>query len=575
MGRIDGGEILVRVFEQHGIDVVFTLHGGHLDAIYQAARGRPLRWIDTRHEQAAGHAADGWARTTGRVGVAMVTAGPGVTDVVTAVTNAYLDCIPTLFIGGAAPLRDAETLPLQGGFDQVAMMRPVTKWAHRITHTHRIGDLAAQALRVATTGRPGPVFLELPIDVLFGTADEQQVTFPERIRPGAVPAPSPHAVEDALARLARAERPAIVAGGGAWFSGAGPALPAFAERTGIPVFSTGKAHGVVPADHPLCGRSAFTLAALAAGGMGPDVVLVLGARLGLFTGGRGGGFLRGCDLIQIDIAGEEIGRNRDVDLGIVAELDPLRPGGGGLRLSRRARRASRGSAARPRSGARRGQAGLRERPHRPRRDLARDHRHGGRRPGGLARGSRRGNSDPVLRQPGGHEALTASVRQHPNDPAAGLPVAPPNVLAETAGLSLREIDAAAAEPAPASGTHRHPRPDRSRRAQRLRREPVAWLPGGCRRGDGRGALQPAIGQGARWRARRHHPHPRSVRSASRRPRVDPGRRSPPHSAPTCAPFSATERRIRRTRNTRSAATTAADQKTSKYASAAACRSRSA
>src|SRR3990172_10918532 len=145
MARIDGGEMLVRVLEQEGIREVFTLHGGHLDAIYQAARGRNLRFIDTRHEQAAGHAADGWARTTGRVGVAIVTAGLRVTDVVTAVTNAYLDCIPTLFIGGAAPLRDAETLPLQGGFDQVALMQPITKWAHRITHTHPIPDILPPA----------------------------------------------------------------------------------------------------------------------------------------------------------------------------------------------------------------------------------------------------------------------------------------------------------------------------------------------------------------------------------------------------------------------------------------------
>lgn len=319
MAKIDGGEILVRVFEQQGIDVVFTLHGGHLDAIYQAARGRPLRWIDTRHEQAAGHAADGWARTTGRVGVAIVTAGPGVTDAVTAVTNAYLDCVPTLFIGGAAPLRDAETLPLQGGFDQLALMTPVTKWAHRITHTHRIADLVAQALRVATTGRPGPVFLELPIDVLFGKVDESSVVFPQRVHPDARPAPAPPAVEQALDRLARAERPAILAGGGVWFSGAGEALRTFAETAGIPVFSSGKAHGIVPADHPLCGRSSFGLAALAAAGSRPDVVLVLGARLGLFTGGRGGGFVAGCELIQVDIAGEEIGRNRDVDLGIVAD----------------------------------------------------------------------------------------------------------------------------------------------------------------------------------------------------------------------------------------------------------------
>ncbi|HVN87976.1 MAG TPA: thiamine pyrophosphate-binding protein [Candidatus Binatia bacterium] len=320
MARIDGGEMLIRVLEREGIRELFTLHGGHLDAIFQAARGRNIRWIDTRHEQAAGHAADGWARTTGRVGVAIVTAGPGVTDVVTAVTNAYLDCIPTLFIGGAAPLRDAETLPLQGGFDQLDLMRPITKWAHRITQTHRIPELVTQALRVATGGRPGPVFLELPIDVLFARVDEAKVVFPQRVHPDAAPAPAPAAVERAIEWLRAAQRPAIMAGGGAWFSGAGAELLAFADHTGIPVFSNGKAHGLVPAAHPLCGRGFATVAMLARAGSAPDVVLLLGARLGLFTGGRGGGFLAPTPkLIQVDIAGEEIGRNRDVELAIVAD----------------------------------------------------------------------------------------------------------------------------------------------------------------------------------------------------------------------------------------------------------------
>ncbi len=320
MARIDGGEMLVRVLEQAGIHEVFTLHGGHLDAIYQAARGRKLRWIDTRHEQAAGHAADGWARTTGRVGVALVTAGPGVTDVVTAVTNAYLDCIPTLFIGGAAPLRDAETLPLQGGFDQVELMRPITKWAHRITHTHRIPEIVAQALRIATTGRPGPVFLEFPIDVLFARVEEEKTVFPAHIRPDAAPAPAPAAAERAIEWLRQAERPAILAGGGVWFAHGGEELLAFAQRTGIPVFSNSKAHGLVPATHPLCGRGFTTLAILARGGTPPDVALLLGTRLGLFTGGRGGGFLAPVPrLIQVDIAGEEIGRNRDIQLAIVAD----------------------------------------------------------------------------------------------------------------------------------------------------------------------------------------------------------------------------------------------------------------
>ena len=315
MARIDGGEMVVRVLAASGVRKVFTLHGGHLDAIYQAAGDR-LDFIDTRHEQAAGHAADGWARTTGELGVAVVTAGPGVTDVVTAVANAYLDCIPTLFIGGSAPLREAETLPLQGGLDQVALMEPITKWSHRITHTHRIPDLVAQAIRTATSGRPGPVFLEIPIDVLFAQADEEKAYFPARVRPAAAPAPAPAVVDRVLEWVERAERPVILAGGGVWFSGGAGELVAFAERTGVPVLTNGKAHGTMPAGHPLCGGGFGTLTALR--GTPPDLALILGARLGLFTGG--GRMLAVTPrVIQVDIEGAEIGRNRDIDLGIAAD----------------------------------------------------------------------------------------------------------------------------------------------------------------------------------------------------------------------------------------------------------------
>ena len=321
MAKIDGGAMLVRVLRQAGIDTLFTLHGGHLDAIFQAALDDGMRLIDTRHEQAAGHAADGWARTTGRPGVAIVTAGPGFTDCITAITNAYLDCVPTLFIAGAAPLRESETLPLQGGIDQVAMAAPVTKWSHRVTHTERIPDLVAQALRTATSGRPGPVFLELPIDVLFARVDEDKVAFPEKIAPDAAPAPARDAVETAIEWLASAQRPAILAGGGAWFAGVGDALLRFAEQTQTPVFSNGKAHGLVPAGHPLCGRSFVNLGIAARAGVGEaDCVLVLGARLGLFAGGRGAPLIpAGARLIQVDIAPEEIGRNRRIDLGIAAD----------------------------------------------------------------------------------------------------------------------------------------------------------------------------------------------------------------------------------------------------------------
>lgn len=321
MARIDGGEMLVRVLEQEGIREIFTLHGGHLDAIYQAALDHRIRLIDTRHEQAAGHAADGWARTTGRPGVAMVTAGPGVTDVVTAIANAYLDCVPTLFVGGAAPLADAETLPLQGGIDQLAMVRPITKWAHRITHPHRIPDLVAQALRIATTGRPGPVFLEIPIDVLFSRVEEDRPLFPKKIRPETSPAPPAAAIERAIEWLGTAERPAILAGGGAWFSGSGDELRRFAERAGIPVFANAKARGLLPDDHSLAGRGFANLSVVRRmSGSAPDLVLLLGARLGLFTGGRSGQLIPStARVIQVDLEGEEIGRNRDIDLGIVAD----------------------------------------------------------------------------------------------------------------------------------------------------------------------------------------------------------------------------------------------------------------
>ncbi len=319
--EINGGEMLIRVLKKHGIGTIFTLHGGHLDAIFQAALDHSIRLIDTRHEQAAGHAAEGWARTTGRPGVAIVTAGPGVTDVVTGAANAYLDCIPTLIIGGAAPLSDAEMLPLQGGLDQVDLMRPVTKWSHRVTHTHRIPDLVAQALRVATTGRPGPVFLEIPVDVLFRKVDEASAPLPESMRPEAAPAPPPAAVATAIGWLAEAERPAILAGGGAWFSGADQRLLAFAEKTGIPVFANGKARGLVPDGHALSGGGFTSLGVAGQMGQRADVVLVLGARLGMFTGGRSGQTIPpGARVIQVDIEGEEIGRNRDIELGIMADV---------------------------------------------------------------------------------------------------------------------------------------------------------------------------------------------------------------------------------------------------------------
>ncbi len=317
--KIDGGELFARAFEKEGVKQVFALHGGHIDPIFQACWDHDIRIVDTRHEQAAGHMADAWARLTGRPGVAMVTAGPGVTDIVTAVANAYVDSVPMIVVGGRYDLADEEMLPLQE-LQGLPLMQPITKWSRLIRDPQRIPEYMAMAFRHATTGRPGPVFLELPADVARARVDEEAVRFPKPHQPDRPPAPSPEAVEEALSLLAQAERPLIMAGRGVWFAGATEEVREFAELTGIPVVANGMARGAVPEEeHPL-GTFGFQFASVMAAMAGaPDVVLLLGGRLGMFTGLRRSAIPADATLIQVDVEGEEIGRQRDVQLGIVAD----------------------------------------------------------------------------------------------------------------------------------------------------------------------------------------------------------------------------------------------------------------
>jgi acetolactate synthase-1/2/3 large subunit len=314
----DGGELLVRTLKAADVDCAFVLHGGHLDPIFQACLDHDLRLVDTRHEAAAGHAADAYARQTGKIGVAIATAGPGYTNILTAITQAFLDRIPVLFIAGAAPLRDAEKWPLQGGIDQVAMARPVTKYAAQVTRTDQIPHMAAHAIRTAMTGTPGPVLLEVPIDVLF-TRLEKDVPIPQTIPDGSAPGPTDTQLAEALTLLKNARSPIIVCGGGVLLSRAADAVRELAEATGIPVLANNKALGTLAQDHPLCGYALANLGVLSAMGMGkPDVALFLGARFGMFTAGDRL-VPADCRLIQVDIDGRELGRMRPVDVPIQAD----------------------------------------------------------------------------------------------------------------------------------------------------------------------------------------------------------------------------------------------------------------
>ena len=320
MAMVDGGELVVRMLEQEGVKQVYALMGGHIDTIMQACLDHGIKIYDTRHEQAAGHMADAYARLTGRPGVVVVTAGPGVTDVVTAVANAHLDAVPMIVVGGRHPLAQDEMMPLQE-LHGAALMQSITKCVRLVRDTKRIPEYMAMAFREATTGRPGPVFLEIPVDVLNAEVDDGSVPFPRAYRPQQAPAPSPEAVEMALALLAQAKRPLIMAGRGVWLAGAAAELREFAEMTQTPVIANGMTRGALPEDeHPLSFGSfgtAGTTFLPAAGG--PDVVLLLGGRFGLFTGLPNSFVPAKATIIQVDVAGEEIGRARDVQLGIVAD----------------------------------------------------------------------------------------------------------------------------------------------------------------------------------------------------------------------------------------------------------------
>ena len=320
MATVDGGELVVRMLEREGVKQVYALMGGHIDTILQACLDHGVKIYDTRHEQAAGHMADAYARLTGRPGVVVVTAGPGVTDVVTAVANAHLDAVPMVVLGGRHPLAEEEMMPLQE-LHGVALMQSITKWVRLVRDVERIPEYMAMAFREATTGRPGPVFLELPVDVLTAEVDDGSVTFPQAYRPQQAPAPSPEAVDMALALLAQAQRPLIMAGRGVWLAGGTSELREFAEITQIPVIANGMSRGALPEDeHPLSFGSFVTAGTtfLPAAG-GPDVVLLLGGRFGLFTGGTNSFVPPKATVIQVDVSGEEIGRFRDVQLGIVAD----------------------------------------------------------------------------------------------------------------------------------------------------------------------------------------------------------------------------------------------------------------
>ena len=318
MAELTGGELVAKVLKQAGVGHLFTLCGGHILPVYDGCVTEGIALIDVRHEQAAAHAADAYARLTRGIGVALVTAGPGVTDAVTGVANAHAARSPLLLIGGAAPLGLRGLGALQE-MEQVALLRPITKGSWTVPETRQIPEILTTAIRTALTGRPGPVFVEIPVDLLLGRVEERHAPVPTGYVHRNPQAADPDSIARLAALLANARRPVVVAGSGVYWDAAAKALPSVAESAGVPVFMNGAGRGCLPHDHPL----AFAHARGFALGLA-DLVIVLGAPLDFRLGyGRPPTFAENATVVMVDSDPAELGRNRPLALGLAGHIGTI------------------------------------------------------------------------------------------------------------------------------------------------------------------------------------------------------------------------------------------------------------
>ncbi|HYE92784.1 MAG TPA: thiamine pyrophosphate-binding protein [Terriglobales bacterium] len=314
MGTVLGGELLAQALKSQGVDTMFYVMGGPMLETEATCIKLGIRAIDTRHEQAAALAAHAWGRVMRKPGVAMGCSGPGATNLLTGVANAFTDAAPLVAIGGSSP-RVSLGMEAFQEIDQLSVFKPVTKWADRIYDARRIPEIVATAFRQATTGRPGPVYLDLPGDVLGEKVDEERVKFPPAWQTLPRPRGDEGAIKEAIALLSKAERPVILGGSGVWWSDGAKAFQAFVDASGIPFYTTPISRGTVPEDHKLSFLNARSTAFKEA-----DVILAVGTRFNwVVQFGAPPRFANDVKVIHVDINGTQLGWNRSVDVPIIGD----------------------------------------------------------------------------------------------------------------------------------------------------------------------------------------------------------------------------------------------------------------
>ncbi|WP_163507423.1 thiamine pyrophosphate-binding protein [Fodinicola acaciae] len=311
---ISGGHLVAKALKAEGVDTIFTLCGGHIIDIYDGCVDEGIEVIDVRHEQVAAHAADGYARVTGKPGCAVVTAGPGTTDAVTGVANAFRAESPMLLIGGQGALTQHKMGSLQD-LPHVDMMNPITKFAATVPHTARVADMVTMAFRECYLGAPGPSFLEIPRDVLDAKVPLESARIPAagHYRASTRGAGDPAAIEKLADLLVHAKKPAILLGSQVWTTRGTDAAIELVRTLNIPAFMNGAGRGTLPPGDPhhfqLARRYAFNNA---------DVIVIVGTPFD-FRMGYGRRLSKDATVVQIDLDYRTVGKNRDIDLGIVGD----------------------------------------------------------------------------------------------------------------------------------------------------------------------------------------------------------------------------------------------------------------
>jgi len=331
--QLNGGQALIKALEMEGVEVIFGLPGGAILPVYDPIIDSPIRHILVRHEQGAGHMAEGYAHATGKPGVAMVTSGPGATNIVTPLADAFMDSVPMVCITGQVPTSAIGTDAFQEA-DITGITQSVTKHNFLVTEAADIPRAIREAFHIATTGRPGPVLVDIPKDIVDPTNPRSAMEWywPTDAEvasglPGYKPTTTGHPkkIKEAAELILASERPVIYAGGGILKARAAEALRELAELLDLPVVTTLMARGAFPDDHPLClgmpGMHGNYTAIMSM--QESDLLIALGSRFDDRVTGKVGEFAPGAKVIHADIDPAELGKVRRPDVPIVGDCNKI------------------------------------------------------------------------------------------------------------------------------------------------------------------------------------------------------------------------------------------------------------